>query len=306
MAKSLAPAFQFYPNDWLSSTNIALMNPAQEGAYIRLLCYAWNDPDCSIPNNDEKLSALSRLGSDWNLHGTQVKECFEPHPEKKDRLINSKLYRVRSEMLEYQRTKSAAGKKGAQKRWQNKSSDKEFDLAEESQAKSLPLTPHITKNNSSSSPSSSSSSSKLNQNTLLNKNLDPQGLEKDRNSCFDFSEEHMDFAQYMLNEIREFAPSLFNGKKRPPNLDSWANDVRLMQTEDGHEVREIWGLYQWILDQPPQSNGFSWKANILSPKDLRKKWAKAEARKNCSRLPDTATVVNGMNGSNGSNSKFIL
>ncbi len=303
MAKSLAPAFQFYPNDWLSSTNIALMNPAQEGAYIRLLCYAWNDPDCSIPNSDEKLSALSRLGSDWNIHGSQVKECFEPHPEKKDRLINSKLYFVRSEMLEYQRTKSAAGKKGAQKRWQNKSSDKEFKIAKESQTKDLPLAPSIPKNSPSSSPSPSSS--KSNQNSLFHKNSNPRNLEKEKNSRFDFSEEHMDFAKFMLNEIREFAPSLFNGKNKDPDLNTWAKDVKLMQTEDGHEVREIWGLYQWILEQPSQNNGFSWKANILSPKDLRNKWAKAEARKNCSRLPKTATV-NGLNGSNGSNSKFIL
>ena len=40
------PAFQFYPNDWLSSPTILLMTPAQEGAYIRLLCYCWSDKDC--------------------------------------------------------------------------------------------------------------------------------------------------------------------------------------------------------------------------------------------------------------------
>ena len=39
MGKS--PAFQFYPNDWLSSPRITMMSPAEEGAYIRLLCYDW-------------------------------------------------------------------------------------------------------------------------------------------------------------------------------------------------------------------------------------------------------------------------
>ena len=64
-----SPAFQFYPNDWLSSQNITLMTPAEEGAYIRLLCYAWADPDCSIPNDDEILarSEERRVGKECRL-----------------------------------------------------------------------------------------------------------------------------------------------------------------------------------------------------------------------------------------------
>jgi hypothetical protein len=57
-----APAFQFYPDDWLSSPKISTMTPAEEGAYIRLLAYTWNDPDCTIPNDDASLAILSRLG----------------------------------------------------------------------------------------------------------------------------------------------------------------------------------------------------------------------------------------------------
>jgi hypothetical protein len=33
------PAFQFYPSDWLASMAIMLMTPAEEGAYVRLLCH---------------------------------------------------------------------------------------------------------------------------------------------------------------------------------------------------------------------------------------------------------------------------
>jgi len=32
------PAFQFYPDSWLSSMDITLMTIAEEGAYHRLLC----------------------------------------------------------------------------------------------------------------------------------------------------------------------------------------------------------------------------------------------------------------------------
>ncbi|GEM_PF-2957373 len=53
MAKSLTLAFQYYPNDWLRTSNITLMTPAQEVTYIRLLCYIWINFDGSIPNNEE-------------------------------------------------------------------------------------------------------------------------------------------------------------------------------------------------------------------------------------------------------------
>lgn len=107
MAKS--PAFQFYANEWLSSTKIALMTPAQEGAYIRLLCHAWNDPDCSIPDSDEELAALSRLGEGWFKDGsTKIRKCFEPHPEIPGRLVNLRLLEERAKQ-ETWREKSRLG-----------------------------------------------------------------------------------------------------------------------------------------------------------------------------------------------------
>jgi hypothetical protein len=51
------------------------MTPAEEGAYIRLLGYDWmND---GLPDNDEQLAALSRLGEGWfKGSGTRLRECF--------------------------------------------------------------------------------------------------------------------------------------------------------------------------------------------------------------------------------------
>lgn len=104
-----APAFQFYPNDWLSSAHVAMMTPAEEGAYIRLLCYAWSDPDCSIPDDDETLSRLSRLGEGWLKGGSQmVRKCFEPHPTKTGRLVNVRLLSEREKQARW-REKSKQG-----------------------------------------------------------------------------------------------------------------------------------------------------------------------------------------------------
>ena len=60
--KAKSPAFQVYPGEWLSSQDIMLMTPSQEGAYIRLLFIAWLSDDCGLPDDDEQLASLSRLG----------------------------------------------------------------------------------------------------------------------------------------------------------------------------------------------------------------------------------------------------
>ena len=118
MGKS--PAFQFYANDWLGSTRIALMSPAQEGAYIRLLCHAWNDHDCSIPADDEQLAVLSRLGADWLKGGsTLVKACFQPHPHQAGRLYHPRLAAEREKQRAWREKSRAGGLKSARARRSN-------------------------------------------------------------------------------------------------------------------------------------------------------------------------------------------
>ena len=77
-----SPAFQFYPAEWLSSLQIAVMRPEHEGAYIRLLCYCWSSGDCAIPDDDEQLAAMSRLNEGWfKGDSTHVRAMFIPHPQ---------------------------------------------------------------------------------------------------------------------------------------------------------------------------------------------------------------------------------
>ena len=57
-----------------------------------------------------------------------------------------------------------------------------------------------------------------------------------------------------------------NPKHRKPNMDSWANEIRLMRENDGHSHSEIMDLFRFA-----NSDNF-WKSNILSPKKLRDKW----------------------------------
>ncbi len=71
------PWFKFSPSDWLTSVAVRLMTIAEEGAYHRLLCEAWEQPDCGLPNDDRTLGILSRLGDDWPVSRDLILEQFE-------------------------------------------------------------------------------------------------------------------------------------------------------------------------------------------------------------------------------------
>ena len=85
------PWFSFYAENWITSCAIAHMNCAQEGAYIRLLAYAWIDKQCSLPRETEALKRLARWrGREKGFE--VVEECFSIHPDDHTRYTNAKLY----------------------------------------------------------------------------------------------------------------------------------------------------------------------------------------------------------------------
>jgi len=112
-----SPAFQFYADQWLGSTKIATMTPAEEGAYVRLLCHCWNDSDCTLPDDDAELAVLSRLGEDWFKGGsTKLRKCFESHPRKKGRIFNARLFQERKKQLAWRKKSQEGGKLSAKAR----------------------------------------------------------------------------------------------------------------------------------------------------------------------------------------------
>lgn len=140
-----APAFQFYPDDWLSCEKVSTMPPDCEGAYIRLLAYAWRAEDCGLPGDDEALAILSRLNDQWMIKGVKyVRPCFY---EKDGRLFNKRLMDERKKQEHYRKERSISGLKGAKSKWLSHSSAITSNMAQ-------PMA-----NDGSSSSSSSSSSS---------------------------------------------------------------------------------------------------------------------------------------------------
>lgn len=97
------------------------MTLAEQGAYIRLLCYQWQDG--SIPNVETDLSRLLSVPVQhtrriWN----RISECFVPLPDNPLRSANAKLEIVRNKQLEHSAERSESGRSGAAKRWSQDSS----------------------------------------------------------------------------------------------------------------------------------------------------------------------------------------
>jgi len=72
MAK--APAFQFYPKQFLGDDMVLLMSTESIGAHILLMCIAWQqDPPCSLPDDVEKIRKWTKLGiKSWNKRGKEI------------------------------------------------------------------------------------------------------------------------------------------------------------------------------------------------------------------------------------------
>lgn len=114
-----SPAFQFYPDSWLGSFKVLMMKPEYEGGYIRLLCYMWNDEDCSLPDDDEVLASLSRLNERWFSGGSaMVRKCFVKHPNKDGFLTNNRLQKEREKQIKWRDKSKQAGIESGKKRRQ--------------------------------------------------------------------------------------------------------------------------------------------------------------------------------------------
>ena len=90
------------------------MTPGEVGAYFRLLCFSWKEPECGLTNNQADLKILANWataaeGDRWE----RVMACFPKHPMRNKAVHNPRLYR---EWLRAREISQERGK-AAQARW---------------------------------------------------------------------------------------------------------------------------------------------------------------------------------------------
>jgi len=66
-----------------------------------------------------------------------------------------------------------------------------------------------------------------------------------------------------------------NPGHKPPNLETWANEIRLMREIDKKSDQEIRDLFEYA-----NNDRRFWRKTILSPEGLRRNWDKVIVDKN--------------------------
>jgi uncharacterized protein YdaU (DUF1376 family) len=122
MAAESAPAFQFYPRDFLSACEVKAMTLEQVGAYIMLLCWAWQDNGLDPDHLDQYRRALRLPKARWERVWAVVGQRFSvsTNPGCDHNLRNAKQECVRTELKAYHERQQNAGKHGAEQRYGRK------------------------------------------------------------------------------------------------------------------------------------------------------------------------------------------
>lgn len=109
---SKAPAFQFYPKDYLSDEDVMMMTLEEEGAYIRAMSHCWLEG--SIPADPARLSALLK-GASTTVVGV-VQRKFKQHPTDSSRLVHPRLDAERKKQEEWREKSRLGGTKSGETR----------------------------------------------------------------------------------------------------------------------------------------------------------------------------------------------
>ena len=107
-----SPAFQFYPSDFLSDKNVAVMTAAEVGAYWLLISYCWQSG--GLKDDVEYLAQLarvpvSRFRKMWEL---KIKTCFIK-TDVDNILDHPRLQREREKQNEWRAKSARGGQKSA-------------------------------------------------------------------------------------------------------------------------------------------------------------------------------------------------
>jgi uncharacterized protein YdaU (DUF1376 family) len=232
------PAFQFYVKDWLSSESVVVMTAEQRGWYIQLLCHAWNsDPIATLPADDRKLKALAGAGDSWATDKQAVLDCFEVDG---DRLVNRRLAEQFQQLEEFRNSKSEAGRKGNEARW-NK--DRK-DIAQQSHSDDSAIA-NDRPSTATATASSTASSAQLSSAAREQQPMSQTGEDKDPNPRLPES-----LVRFWADKI-----SNFWGKKGPESELTPARLPRATAQCDGYlakcgEKKRKAILTAWEASQP--------------------------------------------------------
>lgn len=237
MAKS--PAFQFYPSDWLSDAKVQTLTAAQEGIYIRLLCYCWREG--SLPADGSAIAQLCKRDvSDLDIDHV-LKNFFLLSDGK---YHNKRLDQERDKQMRFAKERSKSGKLGAKKRWEK----------EHSSANGLAIAEPMAKNSFSSSSSSISTSI-----DILSKDNISKGSKKTKAKIIRSTDDIPNYRDITpnyfvpLNQWLEYKAEMGKGYKSVAAIRSLIKQFPTTEKLSSAVAHSMSNNYQGCF--PPNSNG---------------------------------------------------
>lgn len=252
--------YQFHIADWALHTSHLTLE--EEGVYRRLLDHYY-DTESPIPEETQPVIRRLRLRGYEEIVGLILEEFFILeadgwHNRRADKEIEA--YQQKAEQARANGRKGGRPKKnnglGSEKPRETQPVNSGLQEKSGSKANQEPRTINQEPINSSSEADASDLMAGAGDKSL-----------PEKPSPKKFSADDYRFAQGMANEVLKVAP-----KTRPPNLERWADTIRLMRERDGHTHTEMAAVFRFANRDP------FWKTNILSPDKLRTQFAKLDAK----------------------------
>ena len=216
-----APAFQFYPSDWILGT--LTFTPAEDGAYLRCVMHQWASG--GVPADDRKaLAGVMRVSEkDAAKLWATVSVKFERGDDGLWR--NARVEAERAKQAEYRQSRIEAGRRGGLAKGKQSFSSATVSL----QAKGK-QTASETPSKPLAKPSSSSSSSSSSSNTPSKSDGEVRGSGALMMSAFDY-EKSLRFNAYVGARLqvphklhRDFS-ALLGGDNPDAVLRAWYADI---------------------------------------------------------------------------------
>jgi uncharacterized protein YdaU (DUF1376 family) len=112
MAVGKSPAFRFYASDFLGSPDVQMMDNAERGVFITLLCVAWqSDRHGYLPDDENKIRRWARMSQEQWLQSREIILAQFPVVEA-DWRANLGLIEASEKQQVYRESQSKKGKLG--------------------------------------------------------------------------------------------------------------------------------------------------------------------------------------------------
>jgi uncharacterized protein YdaU (DUF1376 family) len=119
MAKEEAPAFQYYPKEYLSDAKVRAMSYTERGMYWELVSLMWGE--CQLPAAPEKLARILGIPPTvLKKHWPALAPCFRVVG---DSIEHGRLELERRKQLENKAIRTAAGRRGGEAKARRRAED---------------------------------------------------------------------------------------------------------------------------------------------------------------------------------------